>query len=93
MATAQATLMSFNDYQTYLASVNVAVAAANWSGAFTALAQASVVLAGLPQEVITAQQTTRFRMLKEIQDLRSIIALAQAGGGTAVGLLEPTRAR
>ena len=85
--------MDFDSYQVQLALVNTYITAANWTGAFTALARASVILAGLPQEVITAQQTTRFRLVKELEGIRTMISLSQAGGGTAVGLLEYTRAR
>ncbi len=85
--------MDFDSYQTKLALVNTYIGAANWTGAFTALAQASVILLGLPQEVITAQQTTRFRLLKEVEQAKALIALAQSGGGTALGLLEFRRSQ
>jgi hypothetical protein len=98
MSTAQATAMSFNDYQGYLALVNSSIAGGNWSGAFLALAQARVVLAALPITILTGQQMTRFRMGKDLDNLGEVISSAQIasqtnGAGMGVGLFSITRAR
>ncbi len=97
MATAQATLMGFNDYQGQLAAVNVAILAGNWGGAYKGVAMAQVILAGMPEEAITGQKTTKFRMIKELADLRDSISSAQiasatGGAGTGIGHFEFARA-
>lgn len=96
MATAQATLMGFNDYQGQLAAVNVAILAGNWAAAYKSLAMAQVVLAGMPQETIAGQKTTRFRLIKELDGLRESISGAQIasatnGAGTGIGHFEYAR--
>lgn len=98
MATPQPAGMGFEDYQTYLLSVIQGIEGGNFTAAFSALAQAEVVLAGLPQEIITGQQTTKFRMLKELDGLRASITQAQIaaqtnGGGMGIGLFSIRRAQ
>lgn len=98
MATPAPALMGFTDYQTALANVNAAIVAGTWGTAFVQLAKAQVILAGLPNEVITGQQTTRFRALKELEGLRASITQAQiasqtGGAGMGIGMFKPVRAR
>ncbi len=90
--------MSFDDYQTALALVNTDISASNWGGAFIALSKAQVILAGMPEQMITGAQTTRFRMIKDLDAIRAAITQAQiasqtGGAGLGIGLLSITRAR
>ena len=90
--------MSFNDYQGYLATVNTSISAGSWGAAFIALAKAQVVLAGMPEEILTGQQMTRMRATKELEAIRASITAAQIasqtnGAGMGIGLLSITRAR
>ena len=97
MATPAPSLMGFTDYQTALAAVNSNIVAGQWGAAFVALAKARVILAGLPNEVITGQQTTRFRSIQELNSIQTAITQAQiasqtGGGGMGIGLFKPGRA-
>ena len=97
MATPAPALMGFTDYQTALAAVNTNIVASQWSAAFVALAKARVILAGLPNEVITGQQTTRLRSVQELNAIQTTITQAQiasqpGGGGMGIGLFKNVRA-
>ncbi len=93
MATPQATAMGFNDYQTALALVNTNLAGEDYPAANRALAKAMVILAGLPNEIVTGQQTTKMIEMGSLQKIQQAIALSQAGAATSFGLLEIVRAR
>ncbi len=98
MATPAPALMGFTDYQTALAAVVTDIRAGSWGAAFVQLSIAQTILAGLPAVAITGQQTTKFRLMKELEVLRASITAAQIasqtnGAGMGIGLLSITRAR